>query len=596
MRRIFCVLTSLITLLGVLGLFSGCQRDNEEEQEPMIPIIENGQSNYIIVYSSEPTAAETEAVSIVKEKIKQVTDVRIKSVSEEFADDEGTDLSRIYIGNTTFEPAVAAKERISEEHFDAYVIDRADSDIYVVGASETALINAANYFAENLIEKNYDAQTQTLLFEGFCFDGEIAFPTGFSAGNICEYSIVYDADALNMKAIANNLQQIIERNTGFSPDVYKDTEAKERTFEILIGETDRSLSKRCYENSSRIMEYEYVIESCKLQLAIGGCYSGQKCIDDFSYRFLRNKDEYIQSGNYYKTDFAQETQGLTVGSDVRIMSANVLAYRWGEAKNNNILPVAQRAEIFAGVLLNYLPDAVGVQETDQPWQQALPWYLERMKQKDGIEYTYMFDKLTHEEKTMINFSSIVYRSDMYNVDESGYKVFSIWDITPSYFQRVATYIKLTSKTDAEKKFVLVNTHWAHEDHATVNACAVEQAELVNTLKAKYEGVSVFCTGDYNNLETREWKDTYLNKLVNDINGSIASDVARQKGVLITPGGCRGAADKMSDNILRDVDNSFIDHIICSGGSCDIMRHDTIRANKCNVLSDHSPIYADIDLK
>ena len=79
MRRIFCVLTSLITLLGVLGLFSGCQRDNEEEQEPMIPIIENGQSNYIIVYSSEPTAAEKKPAES-QNILQQIEEAKIKLI------------------------------------------------------------------------------------------------------------------------------------------------------------------------------------------------------------------------------------------------------------------------------------------------------------------------------------------------------------------------------------------------------------------------------------------------------------------------------------------------------------------------------------
>ena len=109
-------------------------------------------------------------------------------------------------------------------------------------------------------------------------------------------------------------------------------------------------------------------------------------------------------------------------------------------------------------------------------------------------------------------------------------------------------------------------------------------------------MTVFCTGDYNNLSTREWGDTYLNKMVDAINGTIASVAAKQKGVLITPGGCRGSAKNMRENLLREVDDNFIDHIISSGGACEVMRHDTIRANYCHVLTDHSPIYADIDLK
>ena len=226
----------------------------------------------------------------------------------------------------------------------------------------------------------------------------------------------------------------------------------------------------------------------------------------------------------------------------------------------------------------------------------LPLYLERVAKKEGIEYTFLFGKIEHENKKMTNFSTIVYRSDLYKVEESGCEVYSIWEMTPSYLQRVASYVKLTSKTNPDKEFILVNTHWAHEDHETVNACAVEEAALVNRLKEKYAGVSVFCTGDFNNLSTREWKDKYLNQFVADIGGNIASAVARENGVLLTPGGCRQDAKSIHENVLREVDDSFIDHIVCAGGSVEVKCHDTIRDNQTHILSDHSLIYADIDLK
>ena len=198
---------------------------------------------------------------------------------------------------------------------------------------------------------------------------------------------------------------------------------------------------------------------------------------------------------------------------------------------------------------------------------------------------------------MFNFSTIAYRSDLYTAEESGCEVYSIWNETPSYFQRVASYVKLTGKTDASKEFVLVNTHWAHESAEIVNACATEEAALVNRIKEKYEGISVFCTGDFNNLTTRPWRDQYLNQFVSDIGGQIASSVAKENGVLITPGGClANGLESMHENVLRGVDDSFIDHIVCTGGECAILRHDTIRENKCHIMSDHSPIYADIDLK
>ena len=595
MKKFVCSLIAVTVLLGALSGLSGCVGKDEEKNVVKLNIVENGVSNYMIVYPTTPSESENQSVDLIRDKIYEITGVRLKIESEEFLTKaEGTNY--IYIGNTSFEPAIAAKEELSKEFFDAYEVDAVGNDIYFVGASEGALWSAAKYFAENLVEKNYDSDSKTLRFEGFHFNGETAAPTGFSAKNIREYSIVYASGWLNIKSMAKKLQENIENETGVKLSVYADTEISERKYEILLGETNRGLSARCYENTSRIMEYEYVVEQCKLQLVFGGCYSGEKCIVDFTRMILRSNGDVLTSGGYHRKDFATETQPLTSGADVRIMSANVLSYRWGEADYSNILPVAQRAEIFAGVLLNYTPDAVGAQEMDEPWKQAFPWYLERMEKKDNVEYTYTHSTATYGNKTMINFSAIVYRSDMYDLDDTGSRVYSVWEKTPSYFQRVATYVKLTAKNDSSKSFILVNTHWAHEDHETVNACAVEQAALVNELKAKYAGVSIFCTGDYNNLSTREWKDDYLNQMVADIGGKIASAEAKKNGVLITPGGCRASAKNMHENIMREVDNSFIDHIICAGGATTVMRHDTIRANGCNILSDHSPIYADIDLK
>ena len=595
MKRIFCVIMALVTLIGSAGIFAGCG-GKEKEEVARIPIVENGKSNYVIIYPDTPTAAEIEAATKIKSKIHEITGVLLKSINEEFMDEE-PNAHYIYVGDTTFEPAKATKEQISKEYFDSYAIDVADLDVYFVGASKTALNNAVTYFVDNLVEKNYDAETKTLYFEACRFDGTVTMPTDFSTKNIKEYAIIYpDSEEMSMEDIAVELQSVIKSRTGFSPDIYKDTEMSERKFEILVGETNRALSKRCYEKSSRVMECEFVVEQCKIQLAFGGYYSGKKCIEEFSYKVLRNQRASLPSGNHNKISFAEREQALTSGADIRIMSANILSYRWGEKVDPSILPVSYRCEIFAGALLKFRPDAVGIQETDEPWLDALPWYLDRMAKKDGVEYTHLFDKLTHANKTMVNFSSIVYRSDMYKLDDSGYKVFSIWDETPNYFQRVATYVKLASKTDTQKQFILVNTHWAHENAEMVDACATEQAELVNKLKSQYDGVSIFCTGDYNNLSTRVWKDTYLNKFVSNIDGKIASKVAKENGVLIVPGGCRGDASKTNENVLRAIDDSFIDHIICTGGAWEIKCHDTIRENKCGILTDHSLIYADIDLK
>ena len=352
MKKLFSLLMALVILLGAMSVLSGCKGEEQQQEEiRKIPIIENGESKYIIIYPDAPTAAELDAVNLIKSKIQEKTGVRIKSLNEEFMDEE-PDFHRIYLGNTSFESAKATKEQISKEYFDSYAIDIVDLDAYIVGASETALSKAAEYFVDTLIERNYDDQTKTLFFEACRFVGTEPIPTDFATKNIKEYVIVYsDQGGLDTKNIAQMLRDEIKSRTDFAPGIHKDTEIAESAFEILVGETNRALSKRCYESSSRIMEYEWIVEQCKIQLAFGGYYSGEKCVDQFSFKVLRNTQASLASGNHNRTDLAEKEQALTDGADVRIMSANILAYRWGEKQNEKILPVSYRCEIFAGVLL-----------------------------------------------------------------------------------------------------------------------------------------------------------------------------------------------------------------------------------------------------
>ena len=428
----------------------------------------------------------------------------------------------------------------------------------------------------------------------------------FDVRYIESYTIVYADEPTGLESVANSLCNAIKKATGKTLPVVCDSDSPERIHEILIGPTNRSFSRQCYAESSHIMQYEIQMQKGKLQLVVGGPYSAMKCVDQFTAHVLTSGEKLREGVSYYATELATDSQPLTEGADIRVMSSNVLAYQWGEEDYPNVYPVATRAEIYAGVLLRFLPDIVGAQETDNPWMVALPYYLTAMAEKDGVEYTHLLCKVENRGRMVVNFSSILFRSDLYTADASGCDVFEA-NYQSSYCQRVGSWAKFTSKSDPTLQMVLVNSHWAHETEARILSCVNEEAALVARMKEQYPGVPIFCTADYNSDATKKprdeadnpnvkTRDQYFLQFVDLISGTVASDAAREKGVLITPGGCRGSASSMGETKLRGVDNNFIDHIVMAGGYADVLRHDTIRSNGCHVMTDHSPIYADLSLR
>ena len=58
-------------------------------------------------------------------------------------------------------------------------------------------------------------------------------------------AIVYATEPLGFEASAGMLQAAIEEMTGIRPPVWSEEEANSAPFEILIGRTNRPLSREC---------------------------------------------------------------------------------------------------------------------------------------------------------------------------------------------------------------------------------------------------------------------------------------------------------------------------------------------------------------
>ena len=268
----------------------------------------------------------------------------------------------------------------------------------------------------------------------------------------------------------------------------------------------------------------------------------------------------------------------TQGTDVRIMTSNILAHRWtNTTAYGRIRPVEQRVEIYAATLASSAPDAVGVQETDEKWIIALPLYLKRLADEYGIEYEWLFYDYDNRQ----TLTTVLYRKDKLDLVAGDIDSFSVWK-KPEYYNRgyhirLVEWALLRDRTGTDSSFIIVNTHWGTDFPSEI----AEEIALVNELRAKY-GVPIFCTGDFNRRETTE-EHAYF---IKSICGASTREQAALAGTLAN---VTGGIGKMGDP--RDAGTFYIDHIF-GVGEYSVLKYETLLGHN-NYLSDHSPHIADI---
>ena len=193
------------------------------------------------------------------------------------------------------------------------------------------------------------------------------------------------------------------------------------------------------------------------------------------------------------------------------MSANVLADAFADSSYQNAY---YRAEIFAGMLISYTPDVLGLQETDENWNKVLDDYLTKIQNIYGI--TYARHLATYQDK--VNYTSLLYRSDKFQIETDGVNVFNWWTdkvFNHNYHMRNISWAQFSSLDDPSKTMIVANTHWSYRtEHSGGNTflagsdtpiavdelrmqCQDETNTFMATLRQAHPETPVFLTGDFN---------------------------------------------------------------------------------------------------
>ena len=391
---------------------------------------------------------------------------------------------------------------------------------------------------------------------------------------ITDFRIVYAEKPAGLEAAAVRLKDAVNARFGVTPECVCDSCATGSAHEILIGKTNRELSSRLYdEEAPALMSYCMAVADGCLLLACGGAFSAVACVDGLIEAWDRDECLAMTSGRYPTVEMLSPVcQALTEGSNLRVMTSNILAHRWVSPNKRALYPaVEQRAEIYAATLAIYRPDIVGVQETDAPWLAHLPYYIDRLKEQYGLNYAWVFNRFDD----IAIFTSMIYNKDRFTMVEGACTEYPYVtpDVSARYKLRVLTQILLRDRNDG-RIYAHFNTHSGGTNDLVLGYEIPTMLAKMRELKASYPDAIIFATGDFNN-HGGTWYDIY--KIATHLIDS--REAAEANGTLV--------------NYLPGIpEQIYIDHAFTNLPAATVMRWETIDHPYAKNLSDHRTQYGD----
>lgn len=227
-------LSLVLALLLMLPVLMACAGEPDPPTETPVAVVENGASDYIIVYAN--SNADRALASTLSDAIKEKTGVKLKIYSDASQAASTEPKKEILIGSTNRAESTSVATTLRAKD---YGISYANERVVIAGGSPNALEQAVTYFIDTYI--NDEANSVTVFKERNDLK-KYNYPLGdlsISGTPITDYVIVYPtaADVIT-KYMAYNLSDYILTNAGVSVEVVTDS-ATPVANELLIGKTNR---------------------------------------------------------------------------------------------------------------------------------------------------------------------------------------------------------------------------------------------------------------------------------------------------------------------------------------------------------------------
>lgn len=349
-----------------------------------------------------------------------------------------------------------------------------------------------------------------------------------------------------------------------------ESEAEPTEGDVLIGNTDRPESAEL--EVQKPLCYEAKSIGGKLVVKSGGTHSMSKLLSSLAEvdgSIIFGDGDCDIKGSFFDDPY---DSARAANTDLRIMTANLLANVPTYFLEMEKIDISERAEIFEAALDYYDPDIVGVQELCMDWRRELTRY-------HGIEVwdILKFQNPNPQYASDYVYSSIMYRKDRLTLLDSGMKYYSKFNNARC---RCMTW-GIFRINETGREFGFVSTHWDGADTENTMAQVAEIAELANGLAKERP---VFTMGDLNSNERTKAFSSYL-PMIDSVDCMHADESLR-----VNVGGSwhEWAKGKAS--------SGSCDHITATKKDTQVLRFETLMYNEQIYASDHAWLAVDIKLK
>lgn len=472
-----------------------------------LELVKNGRLLYRVIRSSTGSEEEFSAVS------KVISTLREAGVAVQVSEDvmSRADAAELIIGWTVNAPE--AREVQETLRYQDYCWKKIGNKIVVTARNQTAFDSCIIAFVRKLLvgttdgkegknvsirEQAYQAKypLSSLVVDGVPFDNS--------------WKIVYPAQgdsAISYIWSANYWRQILGEQTGFIPEVTDDPVAADGKSILLMPEDGREQ-----------MTYRAAMKNGRLTVSAGGIYSAGKAADEVLRLAREQKGQLTSDFSCEGSLMTMEKRPLSAGSDLRVMSANILAEIWGEG------PIDERVEIFTANVRFWQPDIIGIQEVTPTWVRAL-----REAFPDG-SYQVVSEKRPDGGN---NFSCILYNTKTLELVSNGCKPYSESDNKRCRNMGWGVFrIRATGK-----EFGFISTHW-NLGRNMVMSHGEDLWAFIDGELSDHGKRSVISVGDYN---TGEYGDYFKHLLqistlqnLKRVTQLLVNDIGTEKGLGVVP--------------------------------------------------------------
>lgn len=407
-------------------------------------------------------------------------------------------------------------------------------------------------------------------------EAETEAPLVFKDYDITQFNIVYEG--FQNVSLANTLKSRFKKELGIDLKVIQATASNESEFEFVIGETERDVSKTCFDLG--MVKYGTVMgiyaDDGKVQILGIDKNTVNLSIDYFFENIVDNSTctMNIPEKGAITSKLSEKIVQIPKKEDasyIRFVTNNILK----QSLNNSW----DRLYGLLGAYVHMDADIFVLQEVDSVWNTRYG-LTERMKNMG-------FSLVTNNEQVDC---PIYYKTDRFKLIEGGFEKYDLTK-SPEKESKSYTWACLEEKTTG-KRIIVMGTHFiangtkselrANKDiHRQVCAeqLVVKSAELMK----KYGAIATVMGGDYNTTPNTEAYKIMADGLVSARNGAavkVNMDFATDCVVGQSPS---KGADKA------------IDHVFYSKGGITPKLFQTLVSEFTYSYSDHVPVVFDFEL-